>query len=42
MTFTGNNYCKFCGDLIEPDTGYSDDVCGICFCEQLEEGTNGD
>ncbi len=42
MSLTGNNYCKFCGDLIEEKNAPFKNVCGPCFCEKLEEGADGE
>ena len=40
MSFTGNSYCKFCGDLIDPEKEPYEDVCGRCFTTKLEDGTS--
>ncbi|BDI54994.1 MAG: Zn finger protein [Lokiarchaeia virus VerdaV4] len=39
MSLTGNNYCKFCGDLIEEERDPFNDVCSYCFPKLLEEAT---
>ena len=40
MSITGNKYCKFCGDLIDPNKAPFERICGPCFCEKMEEATN--
>ena len=37
MSFTGNVYCRYCGDLIE-DNDPEDDVCANCYNRHLDIG----
>ena len=45
MSLTGNNYCKVCGDLIDPDKEPCEDVCRYCInrlqMKEMEKSTGG-
>lgn len=39
MSFTGNSYCKYCGDMINEKDDPLDDVCSNCYVKELEDAT---